>query len=154
MKKVLLLGHPLGHSASKVFQDAGFKALGVDVTYELCEIPPEELESKIKEIRESDEYLGCNVTIPYKVNVIKYLDQLSGDYAEIIGAVNTVIKKKNGELWGYNTDVLGFFAGIEKKLNLDISDKVIFIAGAGGAGRAIEMGSLFKGARKIVIAEP
>lgn len=161
MKKVLLLGHPLGHSASPVFQNAGFKALkdsGVlkeDVIYETCPLKPEDLEPKIKEIRESDEYLGCNVTIPYKVEVIKSLDQCD-DYGKETGAVNTVVKKKNGELWGYNTDVLGFFVGVERKLNFDIRDKVIFIAGAGGAGRAItiEMGSLFRGARKIVIAEP
>lgn len=155
MKKVLLLGHPLGHSASPVFQNAGFKALGVDVTYELCDIPPEELESKIKEIRESAEYLGCNVTIPYKVDAKGLVDKIDDEntYVEDIGAINTIVNK-NGVLRGYNTDVLGFFVGIEKKLNLDIRDKVIFIAGAGGAGRAIEMGSLFKGARKIVIAEP
>ena len=160
MKKVLLLGHPLGHSASPVFQNAGFKALGVDVTYELCDILPEKLESKIKEIRESDEYLGCNVTIPYKVDVTKYIDKDKlDDYAEIIGAVNTVVKKKNGELWGYNTDVLGFFAGVEKKLKLGLTDKTIVIVGGGGAGRALILGqtlmigSIVKGAKKIILIE-
>ncbi len=158
MKKVLLLGHPLGHSASPVFQNAGFKALGVDVTYELCDIPPEELESKIKEIRESGEYLGCNVTIPYKVDVKNLVDRIDDKKAhvEIIGAMNTIVKRR-GILWGYNTDGLGFLWAYKKKLNLDFKakdifrDKTIFIAGAGGAGRAVAAGALVGLAEKIFI---
>ena len=158
MKKVLLLGHPLGHSASPVFQNAGFKALGVDVTYELCDIPPEELESKIKEIRESGEYLGCNVTIPYKVDVKNLVDRIDDKKAhvEIIGAMNTIVNRR-GILWGYNTDGLGFLWAYKKKLNLDFKakdifrDKTIFIAGAGGAGRAVAAGALVGLAEKIFI---
>ncbi|MCK5160490.1 MAG: shikimate dehydrogenase [Candidatus Aureabacteria bacterium] len=158
MKKVLLLGHPLGHSASPVFQNAGFKALGVDVTYELCDIPPEELESKIKEIKESDEYLGCNVTIPYKVEALKKVDYIDNEnrYVEIIGAINTIVNK-NGVLWGYNTDVLGFLWAYRSKFGLNskalefFKDKKIFIAGAGGAGRAVAAGAFVELAEKIFI---
>ena len=158
MKKVLLLGHPLGHSASPVFQNAGFKALGVDVTYELCDILPEELESKIKEIRDSGEYLGCNVTIPYKVDAKGLVDKIDdeNDYVNIIGAINTIVNK-NGVLWGYNTDVYGFLGAYKNKFGLNskavkfFKDKKVFIAGAGGAGRAVAAGALVEDAEKIFV---
>ncbi|MCK5655050.1 MAG: shikimate dehydrogenase [Candidatus Aureabacteria bacterium] len=151
MKKVLLLGHPLGHSASPVFQNAGFKALGVDVTYELCDILPEELESKIKEIKESDEYLGCNVTIPYKTQVIPFIDELDAIPEKGIGAVNT-INKSCGLLYGHNTDLDGFLKGVREKLGFSMQGKTVFIAGAGGAGRVAAFVALGK-AKKIVISD-
>ena len=151
MKKVLLLGHPLGHSASPVFQNAGFKALGVDVTYELCDITPEKLESKIKEIRESDEYLGCNVTIPYKTQVIPFIDELDKIPEKGIGAVSTIIKT-DGLLRGYNTDLDGFLKGVKEKLGFSIHGKTIFIAGAGGAGRVAAFVALGQ-AKKIIISD-
>ncbi|MDD5644732.1 MAG: shikimate dehydrogenase [bacterium] len=159
MKKVLLIGHPLGHSASPVFQNAGFKTLreeGVlkeDVVYELCDILPSELGNVIGRIRKDDVYLGCNVTIPYKVEVIKYLDRLFGLAAEdAVGAVNTVIKN-SGELEGRNTDVEGFSLGLKRKLDFDLKGKHIFLAGAGGGGRAVAFQSISEEVKKIVISD-
>ncbi|MCK9554643.1 shikimate dehydrogenase [bacterium] len=136
--KVLLIGHPLGHSASGIFQNAGFSALGMDVSYENCDIGPGELDNKINEIRKSDQYLGCNITIPYKTDIIKLLDEIDDSgLAGITGAVNTVVRRQDGRLCGYNTDVTGFREAAKRKLKIDFAGKNILIVGAGGAGRAV-----------------
>lgn len=160
MKKVLLIGHPLGHSASRIFQNEGFCTLGLDISYENCDISREKLKPTISGIKASGDYLGFNVTIPYKTDIFEYLDGVDSDtdiYAELTGAVNTVVRKKNGKLWGYNTDAIGFREAVRKKLDFNFSGKNILIVGAGGAGRAvvaaIESASEIERAASIVVAD-
>ncbi|MBN2190152.1 MAG: shikimate dehydrogenase [Candidatus Aureabacteria bacterium] len=153
MKKVFLIGHPLGHSASEVFQNAGFRALDMSVSYENCDIERSQLLSTVSEIKASDDYLGFNVTIPYKTDIIRLLDNVDSDpYAKITGAVNTVVRKASGELWGYNTDVIGFCEAVEKKLGFDFTGKKVLVIGAGGAGRAV-VASMAGKVAGVVIAD-
>ncbi|MFO8100556.1 MAG: shikimate dehydrogenase [Dehalococcoidia bacterium] len=134
MKTVGLIGYPLGHSLSPVFQQAAFDHLKLDIRYELWETPPEKLEEVVNSIRAEDK-LGSNVTVPYKEDVIGLLDELN-EIARDIGAVNTIVKK-NGGLTGYNTDAEGFRRALEAEGNFDPAGKRVTMIGAGGVARAI-----------------
>ncbi len=134
MKTVGLIGYPLGHSISPVFQQVAFDSSGIDARYELWETPPEKLEETVKSIRSADK-LGSNVTVPYKEDVIPFLDELN-EVASDIGAVNTIVKKDN-KLIGYNTDAEGFLRAIEVEGKFDPEGKKVTMIGAGGVARAL-----------------
>lgn len=133
-QKVGLIGYPLGHSISPVFQQAAFDHLGLDVRYELWETWRENLSEVVQGIR-SDDKLGANVTVPYKEDVIALLDELDG-IAKDIGAVNTIVKKGN-KLAGYNTDAGGFLRALKEQGGFDPQGKAVTMIGAGGVARAI-----------------
>lgn len=146
MKKYGLLGYPLGHSFSKNYFNQKFEAEKIDAEYLNFEIPDiKEIKSVIKE---NPELNGLNVTIPYKQQVIPYLDDLDDD-ARLIGAVN-VIKFSKGlfgkvKLKGYNSDIIGFKQSIEPLLK-DHHRKAL-ILGTGGASKAV-----FHGLKQLGIA--
>ena len=98
-----LLGRHLSHSYSPQIHSM----LGID-SYRLFEKEPEDLESFLKD----DHWDGINVTVPYKKDVIPYLDELS-PIARKLGAVNTVVRR-NGQLIGHNTDYFGFLTMVKK----------------------------------------
>ena len=134
-----LLGSKLGHSFSKNYFNQKFEAEGIDAEYLNFEIP------SIKELKyvleDNPELKGLNVTIPYKEQVIPFLDEMDED-AQKIGAVN-VIKFKKGffgkrKLKGYNSDLIGFRQSIEPLLN-DSHHKAL-ILGTGGASKAVFIG--------------
>lgn len=139
MRKYGLLGYPLGHSFSKTYFNQKFEAEKIDAEYVNFEIP------NIKEIknvlRENPDLGGLNVTIPYKEQVIPYLDDLDAD-ARQIGAVN-VIKFTKGlfgktKLVGYNSDIIGFKQSIEPLLKP--THQKALILGTGGASKAVYQG--------------
>lgn len=139
-----LIGYPLGHSFSRDYFNKKFAAEGLDAEYCNFEIPSI---ADIQNILENHPDLaGLNVTIPYKEQVIPYLDRLDDD-AAAIGAVN-VIKIERGEsndaqdvtLVGYNSDVVGFRDSIAPLLNPE-RDKAL-ILGTGGASKAVHYGLL------------
>ena len=139
MRKYGLLGYPLGHSFSKTYFNQKFEAEKIDAEYVNFEIP------NIKEIknvlRENPNLGGLNVTIPYKEQVIPYLDDLDAD-ARQIGAVN-VIKFTKGlfgktKLIGYNSDIIGFKQSIEPLLKP--THQKALILGTGGASKAVYQG--------------
>ena len=146
MKKYGLLGYPLGHSFSKNYFNQKFEAEKIDAEYLNFEIPDiKEIKNVIKE---NPELNGLNVTIPYKQQVIPYLDDLDDD-ARQIGAVN-VIKFSKGlfgkvKLKGYNSDIIGFKQSIEPLLK-DHHRKAL-ILGTGGASKAV-----FHGLKQLGIA--
>lgn len=117
MQKYGLIGYPLGHSFSKNYFNQKFESENIDATYLNFEIPNiKDLKTVLKD---NPELNGLNVTIPYKEQVIPYLDDLDED-ARLIGAVN-VIKFTKGifgkKLKGYNSDIIGFKRSIEPLLN-------------------------------------
>lgn len=134
MKKFALLGEHLSHSYSPLIHKKIFELRNLDYDYELLECKSEELESILNKLK-TGEYSGFNVTIPYKKEVMKYLDIIS-DEASFIGSVNT-IKLENGKLVGYNTDYFGFKYELEY-YNIDVSGKNCYILGTGGASLAIK----------------
>lgn len=92
---------------------------------------------------------GFNITIPHKIKIIEYLDDLD-PLAATIGAVNTVVVK-NGRTIGYNTDGQGFIRSLEEEGKLSVENRRIFLIGSGGAARAIAMTLAFHGAETIFI---
>ncbi len=131
-----LVGYPLGHSLSPFMHNAAFEALEVDAAYKLFPLKSEELDSFFTKLKEEQSPIfGLNVTVPYKEEVIKYLDVLN-PYAQKVKAVNTIVVGKNRKLTGYNTDGPGFLAHL-KELGFKSEHKRIALLGAGGAARAI-----------------
>lgn len=129
-----LIGYPLGHSISPVFQQAAFDHLKLDIRYELWETKPEKLADTVRSIRDSGK-LGSNVTVPYKQDVLPMMDELNEIAAEI-GAVNTIVKRGR-KLIGYNTDAEGFLRALESEGKFDPEGKRVTLIGAGGVARAI-----------------
>jgi shikimate dehydrogenase len=127
-----LLGAKLGHSFSPLIHQQLYKMLGMDATYELIEVPAENLLDKVTELRRK--YTGLNVTIPHKVAVMAALDEVV-PAAKAIGAVNT-IHIKNGIATGYNTDYIGFSRLLNHN-KLKVDGKKIAVLGTGGAARAV-----------------
>lgn len=135
MKQFGLIGFPLGHSFSKKYFSEKFQRENIDANYELFEL------KKISEfslLKQNASLYGLNVTIPFKEQVIEYLDELD-DTAEMIGAVN-VIKfiRTNGELKlkGYNSDAIGFENSLTPFLKYYHNKALIL--GTGGASKAID----------------
>lgn len=139
----LVMGFPIKNSKSQVMQTAGFKALGIEnqFVYLPSEVKPANLKTAVEAIRDLG-VKGVSVTMPYKEEVIKYIDALDDD-AEEIGAVNTIVNEE-GVLTGYNTDWIGAITALEKRSRLE--GKRAAVLGAGGAARAIVFGLLRKNA--------
>ncbi len=133
-----LIGEKLGHSFSKIIHEKI-----ADYTYELCEISKENLDSFMR----ARDFQSINVTIPYKEAVIPYLDSID-PFAEKIGAVNTIVKR-DGKLYGYNTDFLGMKLMIERN-GFDFSGKKVLILGSGGTAKTSKAVADFLGAREII----
>ena len=133
-QKIGVIGYSLKHSLSPVFQQAALDYYKMNVRYELWETEAGQLQSVIDNIRSGD-YIGANVTIPYKESVIPMLDLLD-EQSSIIGAVNTIVKR-DGKLCGYNTDAQGFIKALNDDAGFDPEDKDVLVIGAGGAARAI-----------------
>ncbi len=145
MYKLGIIGYPLTHSISAAIQKAGFESLGLEGSYDVLETAPEDLISRIKYLKTND-YNGFNVTIPLKVPMSLFLDDID-DYANIAGCVNTVKVQDDRSFVGYNTDIYGF----KKAIPADVSlvNKRASILGTGGASRAAVVGLAEKGVKNI-----
>ncbi|CCQ93699.1 Shikimate dehydrogenase [[Clostridium] ultunense Esp] len=143
-----LFGNPVAHSLSPVMQQAAFMERGFNAVYLAFAIQKEKLKEAVEAIRALS-IQGVNVTIPYKVEVIPFLDEVEEE-ASIIGAVNT-IKNEGGRLRGYNTDGKGFIRSLEEEFHPDWSSMNGTILGAGGAVRSVAVALARKGVKRITI---
>ena len=139
-----LIGHPVEHSFSPPMHNAAFKALKMDYVYTAFDVDPNDLENAVKGAQALS-IKGFNVTIPHKIEVIKYLSEID-EVAALIGAVNTIDFEN---LKGYNTDGIGAIKAIEDVTK--VKDKNVVIAGAGGASRAISFNLAKYGADNLTI---
>ena len=139
-----LIGHPVEHSFSPPMHNAAFEKLGMDYAYVAFDVEPQNLKSAIDGAK-SLGIRGLNVTIPHKIEVMQYLDEID-EVAGLIGAVNTIDFK---DMKGYNTDGIGAVRAIEEVTS--IKDKNVVIAGAGGASRAISFYIAKYGASRLTI---
>lgn len=128
-----IIGDPITHSLSPGMQNAAFNALGLNCTYIAFRVPASELKESIESLR-SINISGFNVTVPHKVEVTKYLDELDNT-AKKAAAVNTV-NNIEGIFKGYNTDIHGFIEPLHRR-HVDFGGMQILLIGAGGAARAI-----------------
>ncbi len=143
-----LLGEKLGHSHSPQIHELILKHIGLKGTYNLFEVKKEDLNLAISGLKALNAK-GVNVTIPYKVEVMKALDYISEE-ASTIGAVNT-IDFSQGILKGYNTDYHGFGETL-KNFNVPVSGKKALILGTGGASKAVRQYLIDNGIREIIYA--
>ena len=132
-----LIGEHLPHSFSKEIHEKL-----ASYTYELHELAPDELDAFMR----AKEFRAINVTIPYKQDVIPYLDEIS-DSAKEIGAVNTIVNR-GGRLCGYNTDYLGMTALI-RKIGLELTGKTVLILGTGGTSHTAQYVARHLGAAEV-----
>lgn len=146
-KLLCLLGHPVGHSFSPVIHNYLIKKYEKNNVYVCFDVNPNKLEDVVNNIQTLG-IQGCNVTIPHKVEVMKYLDFID-EKAKLIGAVNT-IKNEGGFLKGYNTDGIGFVKSVLDKGHT-IEGKRIMILGAGGACRSIAIEMAYNGVESLEI---
>ena len=144
-----LIGYPLGHSLSPKIHAAALKACGLQGTYTLFPISPEDkpaLQALLTRIR-SGEIHGLNVTIPHKQSVIEFMDELTPT-AQAIGAVNTIYFRES-KLIGDNTDAPGFLSDLKRVMSENQSSvanrKSAIVLGAGGSARAVVYALLHDG---------
>ncbi len=130
MRKFGLIGKTLSHSFSKAFFSEKFQKEDIPASYENIELPDVSL---VKEVLKNGGFSGLNVTIPYKQQIIPFLDELSPE-AKAIGAVNTVVFR-DGKTIGYNTDAHGFHQSIKPFLT-NVHERALLL-GTGGASLAV-----------------
>lgn len=148
-RRVALIGKPLRRRHSQVMHDAAFAAAGIDARYDLLELEPDAVKGAVNEAR-GPEWLGLQVTAPYKRLVAGLCDEVEAE-AATIGAVNSVARSAVGELVGFNTDAPGFRAGVELAMGRPLAEADVVVAGAGGAAHAVVFACLSAGARRVTI---
>lgn len=131
-----VMGDPIAHSKSPVMHQAALAELGLQGAYVPLHIRPKGLADAISAVR-SLHFRGVNVTIPHKVEVMKYLDEVDEGAAQI-GAVNTIVND-NGRLKGYNTDGIGYVRSLKDEACPDLSGKRIAVLGAGAQPALLSM---------------
>ena len=142
-----VIGDPIEHTLSPVIHNTAFKELALDYVYLPFHVDKDELGKAIDGMR-ALKIRGLNVTIPHKVNVIPFLNELD-PMAEKLGAVNTIVND-DGFLKGYNTDAAGFLQALLEE-RVEPGDKNIAIIGAGGASRAISFILANSGANLVIL---
>lgn len=140
-----VVANPIKHSISPIIHNSAFEATNTNGVYLAWEVDEAELAETVANIRRYQMY-GINLSMPYKEQVIPYLDQLSEE-ACLIGAVNTVVNRE-GTLIGYNTDGKGFFKSLP---SFKISGKRMVLLGAGGAAKAILAQAILDGVSQISV---
>lgn len=129
-----VFGDPIHHSRSPVMHNRAFQATGVNGAYAAFHVKPHQLKQAVEGIRALG-FGGVNITIPHKVEVMQYLDEIDAD-AKVLGAVNTIVNR-DGKLIGHNTDGIGYVRSLKEETGLDLRGKRILILGAGGAARGV-----------------
>ena len=140
-----VVANPIKHSISPFIHNSAFEATETNGVYLAWEVEATDLAETVANIRRYQMY-GINLSMPYKEQVIPYLDQLSEE-ACLIGAVNTVVNRE-GTLIGYNTDGKGFFKSLP---SFKISKKRLVLLGAGGAAKAILAQAILDGVSQISV---
>ena len=148
-KLVGIIGYPIRHSISPVFQQAALDHHSLDATYQAWEVEPHSLPEFINGLRSPDT-LGINVTVPHKEAVMSHLDQID-DWATMAGAVNTIINE-GGKLIGHNTDGSGFIKALEEHGHFSPEGCSVLIIGAGGSAKAVALALARRGVAAITIA--
>lgn len=127
-----IIGFPVAHSLSPVMQNAAMQSADIDGVYVPFAVPPSQLSVAVAGLR-SLQLCGFNVTIPHKIAIMPFLDELTPG-AVLAGAVNTVANQ-NGRLIGYNTDGDGLIISLQSDLDCTLSGLRVVLIGAGGAAR-------------------
>lgn len=144
-----VIGHPISHSLSPIMHNLSLQHYGVNARYFAIDLKPQSVNDFISWMNR-DAFLGCNITIPYKKQLLNVPDLLSAE-AESVGAINTISKDDSGtQLTGHNTDIYGFQQPLlEYDDHLDYGRAIVF--GSGGASLAVQFALADLGFEDIVI---
>jgi shikimate dehydrogenase len=143
-----VFGHPVAENPTILMQESAFQALNLNWRYLTIEVYPEDLAAAVRGLRAFN-MQGINLTIPHKVEILKYLDEVAPD-AQLMGAVNTV-RREGQRLIGENTDGKGFLRSLREEAGLDPAGKRVVVLGAGGAARAITVEVALASAAQITV---
>jgi shikimate dehydrogenase len=147
-KLYCLIGNPISKSLSPIIHNYIFDLKSINARYLAFNIDnTSALEKAVEGLRVMG-VKGFNVTIPFKIEIMKYLDEID-EKASLLGAVNTVLNL-NGRFIGYNTDGDGFIKSLKDR-EIDIIDKKVAIVGAGGAAHAIAISLAYEGVKELII---
>ena len=144
-----VIGDPIIHSKSPAMHTAALKARGINGTYLPLHVKGEALRDAILGVKALG-FRGINVTVPHKVEVMKYLDIID-EGALHIGAVNTIVNQ-GGVLTGYNTDGIGYIRSLKEEAVPDLEGKTVLVIGAGGAARGIIYALLKEKPGQVIVA--
>ncbi|SDW99288.1 shikimate dehydrogenase [Marininema mesophilum] len=147
--KVGVIGHPIGHSKSPHIWNDAFAKQHIPYIYLPFDVTPTDLGQAVAGLKALG-FRGFNVTVPHKVSVMDFLDEVEKEAAEI-GAVNTVIIDQ-GRLIGTNTDGEGYIQSLQSETGIDLRERRIVLLGAGGAARAVGTALAKAGVAHITIA--
>lgn len=143
-----LIANPVKHTLSPVIHNMLAEIKGINLVYVPLEVPEGKLSDAVKGASALS-LQGLNVTVPYKNEIIPYLEDID-PLAKGIGAVNTLVRTPNGGFKGYNTDMTGLYRAMLEE-NIEIKDRSIVILGAGGVARPVAFLCGSKGAKKVYI---
>lgn len=136
-----LIGQSINHSFSPAYFNQKFERLGLSHSHDYQLFPLANIE-QVQELMQQPHIFGLNITIPYKQQIIPFLDALDPQ-AEAANAVNTIARQKNGLWRGYNTDIIGFGLSLDAAIQkLDFEIKNALILGSGGAAKAVQQALL------------
>jgi shikimate dehydrogenase len=143
-----LIGDPVAHSLSPVMQKAAFSYHRLTEAYALWQTSHAQLQQRVEALRNPG-MRGANVTLPHKTAVMSLLDVID-PVAQVIGAVNTIVRLEDGHLYGLNTDAPGFMQALQVA-NFGVVGQDVVVLGAGGAARAVVYGLIHAGIQSLVI---
>lgn len=148
MKKLCVIGDPIGHSLSPLIQNAMIKAAGLDYIYDARRVAGTDTAQWLKQAGEEG-YVGFNATMPHKENLVSLVDELCGD-AALYQSVNAV-SLRQGKAYGYSTDGDGFLQDL-RLADMDPAGKRVLVLGAGGAAKAVVSKLVQAGASWVTVA--
>ena len=143
-----IIGSPLDHTLSPAIHNAAFDHMGLNWCYVTMPVSEGCLREAIEGLK-ALRFVGVNVTMPFKTEVLPLLDEVAM-FAESVGAVNTILVDK-GRLIGYNTDGRGFYMALVRDLGYDVRGRKVLIMGAGGASRSVAVSLALAGCSSIAI---
>jgi shikimate dehydrogenase len=150
VKKAFVIGHPVKHSRSPLIHGSWIAEHGIEGSYEPINVAPEELPAFVERLRQG-EFAGGNVTIPHKEAVFALCDSVD-PLATTIGAVNTLVRRSDGQVHGFNTDYMGFLGNLDQNApGWEESLGRVIVLGAGGAARAVLVALRERGVPEIVL---
>ena len=145
-----VLGYPLSHTLSPIIHNYWMQKYQIKGSYNSLEIQTNDLTTFFKD--NISKFKGLNVTIPHKINVFEFMDEIDNS-AKVIGAINCISINNEGKLVGANTDAAGFMSGLRKFIpEIGFDNSNIMIIGAGGASRAVIYSLLLESVKKISIS--
>ncbi|WP_108813317.1 shikimate dehydrogenase [Loktanella sp. Alg231-35] len=151
LPRAAVIGNPISHSLSPKLHSYWLNRYGLDGEYTAIKVTEDALESTLRDLPKQG-FIGANVTIPHKVSVMQFADQIT-DRATLIGAANTLIFKEDGRIFADNTDGYGFMANLRQSApDWDPKAGPAAIFGAGGAARAIIVALADAGVPEIIIS--